>query len=167
MSDAYIDIILGSLAKTDTGRITASTGRLSTLYSGERTQVLDAWKACFVHAYTKGVHMTAESTFFTSPGGSASQDDYLPNAAVSDEHFMCSAKIAVYTESGWNEAHTYVRRTAEENHVLRNDEYDCVVLSGDIQSVFRTVEEVTLYAAEQTGRCTVTVTLSVNSPTAE
>ena len=42
MSDRYIDIILGSLAKTDTSRIEASTGRLSTLYRGERTQVLDA-----------------------------------------------------------------------------------------------------------------------------
>ena len=63
MSDRYIDIILGAIQKVDTSNVWANTEKHSTLYRGKRIHVLDAVKACFVHAYDPDVHMTMETTF--------------------------------------------------------------------------------------------------------
>lgn len=168
MSDRFIDIILGSLAKTDTSRIEASTGRLSTLYRGDREQVLDAVEGCFTHAFTEGVHMTMEATFSTDDGACRTGEAGLPNTAARDIHFPCNAKMALYTmKADPAEATRFARDCAVKHGVFVKDDYYCTVLSGDIQDVFRTTEEICAYAERALDRFAFELTVSVNSPTAE
>ena len=60
MSDDYIEIILGSLDKTDTSAVFSKTDAVSTIYAGDSVSVSDAVRALFVNAYRPGVHMAIE-----------------------------------------------------------------------------------------------------------
>ena len=63
MTDNYIDIILRSLAMTDTGEIYAETDAVSTVYAGSFSAVADAVQGLFIHAFRPGVHMAIEGEF--------------------------------------------------------------------------------------------------------
>ena len=167
MSDNYIDIILGSLAKTDTSRVEASTGRLSTLYRGKRAQVLDALEGCFIHAFTEGIHMTLEATLSTDEGPCwFSEDDACPNADSREIHFPCNAKLKLYCAEE-KKGDVLASSIAAGHGVLVKEDYYCTVLKGDIQAVFRTVEDICKEMDHLPGHPALEVTLSVNSPTAE
>ena len=167
MSDNYIDIILGSLAKTDTSRVEASTGKLSTLYRGKRAQVLDALEGCFIHAFTEGVHMTLEGTFSTDDGPCRMpEDDVCPNEESREVHFPCNAKIKLYCAEE-RKADVLASSIAKGHGVLVKEDYYCTVLQGDIQEIFRTIEEICEAMSALPGHPALETTLSVNSPTAE
>ena len=63
MSDKYIEIILGSLEKTNTSAVWSETDALSTVYRGKLPYVADAVQALFLNAYRPGVHMALEGQF--------------------------------------------------------------------------------------------------------
>ena len=63
MCDNFIDIILGSLKKTDTSAVWSETDALSTVYRGKLAYVADAVQALFLNAYRPGVHMALEGQF--------------------------------------------------------------------------------------------------------
>ena len=58
----FIEVILGAIEKVHTEKVWSTTDKLSTIYRGKREHVLDALKACMIHAYQEGVHMTMEAT---------------------------------------------------------------------------------------------------------
>ena len=103
MSDKYIEIILGSLEKTDTSAVWSETDALSTVYRGKLPYVADAVQALFLNAYRPGVHMALEGQFSKGCPGDVSGDSVLnregeaPNAAlVKDIHFPVHCKLALY-----------------------------------------------------------------------
>ena len=103
MSDRFMEIILSALAKVNTDNVWQMTDKLSTVYRGRQLHVEDAVKACFIHAYTPGVHMTMEATFSKGcPGDTdadcmmAAEDNPLNEAAIRDIHFPVACKIALY-----------------------------------------------------------------------
>ena len=63
MSDQFIDLILGSLEKTDTSAVWSESDALSTVYRGKIEYVADAVKALFINAYRDGIHMAIEGQF--------------------------------------------------------------------------------------------------------
>ena len=103
MSDKYIEIILGSLEKTNTSAVWSETDALSTVYRGKLPYVADAVQALFLNAYRPGVHMALEGQFSKGCPGDVSGDSVLnregeaPNAAlVKDIHFPVHCKLALY-----------------------------------------------------------------------
>ena len=176
MSDRYIDFILGALAKVDTSRVWKMTDKLSTVYRGRQIYVEDAVKACFVHAFHEGVHMTMEATFSRGCPGDTEADclmaaeDAPRNAPdMAEIHFPVACKISLYPMGVMD----YMRHIAEiVNHAIdlglyeRSSHY-CTILSGDVHDLFDYFHYVNSYCSENLSHYVFEVTLSVNSPTAE
>ncbi|MBR1671687.1 MAG: hypothetical protein IJ702_02045 [Fretibacterium sp.] len=174
MSDRYADIILGALAKVDTGKVWKMTDKLSTVYRGRQLHVEDAVMACFVHAFRPDVHMTLEATFSKGCPGDVdadrfmAEDDVPLNAAgMADIHFPVACKIALYPMG----VPDYMRHIAAVvNHAIdlglyeRSSHY-CTILSGDIHALFGYFHYVNTYCGENLSHYVFEVTLSVNSPT--
>ncbi|SKB80408.1 YKOF-related Family [Lachnospiraceae bacterium] len=176
MDDRYISIILGALEKTKTDKIWQETGRLSTVYRGKQCHVEDAVKACFVNAFTEGVHMTMEMTFSRGCPGDVeadvymAEDDVLQNESqIKDIHFPVNCKIALYPMGVTN----YMEHIAKVvNHAIDLGIYDksthyCTLLKGDVHELFSYFDYVNTYCSENLSHYVFEVTLSVNSPTAE
>lgn len=103
MSNQFIDLILGSLDKTDTSRIWSASDALSTVYRGRLHYVADAVKALFVNAYREGVHMAIEGQYSKGCPGDTDGDSKLdesgaaPNAErIREIHFPVLCKFSLY-----------------------------------------------------------------------
>lgn len=174
MSDRFVDIILGAIEKVDTHMVRSKTGKLSTLYEGLRPYVEDGVKACFIHAYRPGVHMTMEAVYSKGwpgekPEGPEAEEGEAPNAgAVGQVHFPMAAKMSLYVMDGgeWAKGRETLEGLARELGVLEGEEPDCLVLNGDVQQVFDCVEAANRWCAQVFGWYALAATFSVNSPTA-
>lgn len=176
MSDQYIDIILGAIGKVDTSKVWSKTERLSTLYRGKREHVIDAVKACFVHAWRKDVHMTMEMTFSKGCPGDTDAESYLAedpclcNAeGMKDIHFPVDCKISLYP-MGVNNYMEYIANVV--NHAVDLGIYGgsthyVTLLKGDVHQLFDYFQWVNEYCADALSHYVFEVTLSVNSPTEE
>lgn len=175
MSDHYIDIILGALAKVDTSRVWSATDALSTVYRGRQVPVEDAVMACFVHAFRPGVHMTLEATFSRGcPGDTEAdslimEDDAPVNApGMAGIHFPAACKISLYP-MGVPDYMTHIATVV--NHAIDLGLYErsthyCTILRGDVHDLFDYFHYVNAYCSERLSHYVFEVTLSVNSPTA-
>ncbi len=176
MSDRYIDQILGAINQVDTGKVWQMTDKLSTVYRGKQIHVEDAVKACFVHAFQVGVHMTMEATFSRGcPGDTdadcfmAKDDEPVNEKSIRDIHFPVACKIALYP-MGVPNYMEYI--AAVVNHAIDLGLYEksshyCTILEGDVQDLFDYFHYVNTYCAENLNHYIFEVTLSVNSPTEE
>ena len=110
MTDRFVDVILGAIEKVHTDKVWSTTDKLSTIYRGKREHVLDAVKACMVHAYHEGVHMTMEATVSKGCPGDTDAESFLAEDDVLlnepeiflqypeiYEQYPYSAKVAVKT----------------------------------------------------------------------
>lgn len=176
MSDRFIDVILGSLAKTNTDKVWKMTDKLSTVYRGRQNNVEDAVKACFMNAFTEGVHMTSEMTFSRGCPGDVDADSMMDvddtpvNApALADIHFPVNCKIALYpmgVEDYMHHIATVVNHAIDLGIYEKSSHY-CTILSGDVHDLFDYFHYVNSYCSEHLSHYIFEVTLSVNSPTAE
>lgn len=176
MSDQYIDVILGSLAKTDTSKVWSMTDKTSTVYRGKQAHVEDAVKACFVNAFHEGIHMTMEGTFSKGCPGDTDADsmmdvDDVPvnESNMKNVHFPVVCKISLYP-MGVPDYMKYIATVV--NHAIDLGIYDksshyCTILQGDIQEIFDYFHYVNTYCGENLSHYIFEVTLSVNSPTQE
>lgn len=176
MTDRFIDVILGSLAKTNTEKVWSMTDKLSTVYRGRQIHVEDAVKACFVHAFTPGVHMTMEATFSRGcPGDTDAdnlmlEDDEAVNAAgMADIHFPVNCKISLYPMgvSNYMEHIAKVVNHAIDLGIYEKSSHYCTILKGDVHELFDYFHYVNSYCSENLSHYIFEVTLSVNSPTAD
>lgn len=176
MSDNYVDIILGAIAKVDTGKVWSNTERLSSLYRGRREHVIDAVKACFVHAWKKDVHMTMEMTFSKGCPGDTDAESYMAedtsllNAeSTKDIHFPVDCKISLYPMGVTNymEYIANVVNKAVDLDIYAGSSHYVTVLKGDVHELFHYFDWVNEYCANELSHYVFEVTLSVNSPTAE
>ena len=105
MSDKYIEIILGSLEKTNTSAVWSETDALSTVYRGKLPYVADAVQALFLNAYRPGVHMALEGQFSKGCPGDVSGDSVLnregeaPNAALVQDVFTYLTHVCELMEN--------------------------------------------------------------------
>lgn len=175
MSDRFIDVILGSLEKTDTGKVWKMTDKLSTVYRGKQIHVEDAVKACFMNAYTEGVHMTMEATFSRGCPGDTDADVYLAEDDVpvnepnlKDVHFPVVCKISLYPMgiANYMEHIAKVVNHAIDLGIYSGSSHYCTILECDVQELFAYFDYVNTYCAENLSHYILEATLSVNSPTA-
>ncbi|MCC8052217.1 MAG: Ykof family thiamine-binding protein [Clostridiales bacterium] len=175
MCDDFINVILGAIGKVDTSKVWKMTDSLSTVYRGRQIHVEDAVKACFVHAYREGVHMTMEATFSKGCPGDTDADclmaeDNVPvnEAAMKDIHFPVACKISLYP-MGIPNYMEYI--AAVVNHAIDLGIYEasshyCTILRCDVQDLFSYIHYVNEYCGKNLSHYIFEVTLSVNSPTA-
>ena len=176
MTDRYVEVILGALKKVDASKVWSNTERLSTLYRGKREHVMDAVKACFVHAWQKDIHMTMEMTFSKGCPGDTDAESYLSEDSVlvnepltADIHFPVDCKISLYPMgvSNYMEYIANIVNNAVDRGIYARSSHYVTVLSGDVHELFDYFAWVNEYCANELSHYVFEVTLSVNSPTAE
>ena len=173
MSDRFIDIILGAVKKTDTSKVWSDTDELSTIYRGRRIHVWDALKACFINAYTEGVHMTMEATVSKGCPGDTLADSYIAlddtlanESSIADIHFPTVVKFALYPMG----IPDYMRYIADVvNRSIDLGIYDrtahyVTVLKGDVQDIFSFLEEASAYCEDAVSHYIMEITFAVNLP---
>lgn len=174
MCDDFVDVILGAIGKVDTSRVWKMTDKLSTVYRGKQIHVEDALKACFVHSYREGTHMTMEATFSKGCPGDVdadcfmAEDDTLMNEeTVKDMHFPVNCKISLYPMgvSNYMEHIAHIVNHAIDLGIYENSSHYCTILSCDVQQLFAYIHDVNTYCGENLSHYIFEVTLSVNSPT--
>lgn len=175
MSDRFIDIILGALAKVDTTKVWKATDKLSTVYRGKAIHVTDAVKACFIHAFEKGTHMTMECTFSKGCPGDTEADNYVAEDDVlmneehiKDVHFPVNCKIALYPMGipNYMEYIANIVNHAIDLGIYEGSSHYCTILSCDVQELFSYINYVNEYCGKECKHYIFEVTMSVNSPTA-
>lgn len=181
MSDSFIDIILSSIGKVDTTRVWSVTDELSTIYRGRRIHVLDAWKACFVYSYRKGIHMTMNATISQGCPGDAEMDEARQDAVWSEEedaaneagtkdlHFPAVMKFALYPmgRNDYLDVIGVVIQHARDLGLLERTQFYATVLKGDVQDLFAYLDWACAYCEEQTEHYALEVSFAVNLPEEE
>lgn len=178
MCDNFIDIILGSLKKTDTSAVWSETDALSTVYRGKLAYVADAVQALFLNAYRPGVHMALEGQFSKGCPGDVSGDSVLnregdaPNAAlVKDIHFPVHCKLALYPLGDAD----YIDEIAKVWYMAQNEGLNpktihyATRIDGDVQDVFAYLVHVCelMENAPNVHHYVLHFTMNCNSPTEE
>ncbi len=177
MSDQFIEIILGAIGKVDTSNIWGQTDEFSTVYRGKREHVLDAVKACFVHSYRKGVHMTLNATLSKGCPGATEKDAALTDAVWSenepanepltrDIHFPAAAKIELYP-MGTEDYLTHIENVVElakEYGVFSRSAHYTTILKADIHKLFDFFSAAAEYCEQNTDHYVLGFTLAVNFP---
>ena len=174
MCGDYVDVILGAVAKTDTSKVWKQTDKLSTVYRGKACHVEDAVKACFIHGFREGTHMTMEATYSKGcPGDTEADsmmecDDLLCNeTAVAGVHFPVCCKISLYPmgRSDYMEHIAHIVNHAIDLGIYERSTHYCTILSCDVQELFSYITDVNKYCAQNIRHYIFEVTVSVNSPT--
>jgi len=176
MCDDYVDVILSAIGKVDTSKVWKATDKLSTVYRGKQLHVEDALKACFIHSYREGTHMTLEATFSKGCPGDTdadcfmAEDDTPLNApATQDIHFPVACKIALYplgVPNYMEHIATVVNHAIDLGIYERSTHY-CTILACDVQALFDYIHYVNDYCGRHLSHYVFEVTLSVNSPTGD
>lgn len=176
MTDRYVEIILEAIGKVHAGKVWQMTDKLSTVYRGKRAHVLDTWKACFVHAWREGVHMTMEATISKGCPGDTDADSYLAEddellnePEIQDIHFPVSCKISLYP-MGVEKYMEYIAKAVNlsiDMGVYEKSAHYVTILEGDVQDLFRYFKAATASLEQELKHYILEVTLSVNSPTEE
>lgn len=176
MSDKYIDIILGALDKVDTSKVWKDTDKLSTIYRGKKNHVLDSVKACFMHSYKEGIHMTMEGTISRGCPGDTdadsllAEDDILMNESkLKNMNFEVDCKISLYPMgvSNYMEYIANVVNNAIDRGIYVKSAHYVTILRGYIHELFKFFEDTMEYCSEELSHYVMQFTLSVNSPTKE
>lgn len=176
MDSDFVPIILGALEQTDTSAVWSQSDALSTVYRGKLPYVIDAVEGLFVNAYRPGVHMALEGQLSKGCPGDSDGDSLLgregaaPNAAViADRHFPVLCKIALYPMGvpDYIDHIAKVWRMAEAAGLHPASIHYATRLTGDVQDIFRFLEEAGRLMEASVPHYILHFTLSVNSPTAE
>ncbi len=176
MSDHFIDIILESSGKVHTEKVWSATDKLSTIYRGKRCHVMDAMKACFIHSWREGVHMTMEATVSKGcPGDTdaesflAEDDDLANEPEIKEVHFPVVCKISLYP-MGVSDYMKYIADVVNmsiDMGVYAKSSHYATILEGDVQELFSYFDRATAYCSANLSHYILEITLSVNSPTVE
>ena len=145
MTEKYEEIILSAVGKVDTTRIWSGTGKLGTVYRGRSGDVLDAVRACFVHAWRPDVHMTLEMTLTKGCPGDSDDDYVLSDApglaneeSVRDIRFPVDCKFALYslgTENYLKDIETVVNHAVDLG-IYAGVMHYASLLKGDVHQIF-------------------------------
>ncbi|MBQ9967672.1 MAG: thiamine-binding protein [Oscillospiraceae bacterium] len=174
MCDDFADVILDAVSKVDTAKVWKQTDKLSTVYRGRACHVEDAVKACFVHAYRGGLHMTMEATFSKGCPGDIDGDSFLTaddtlcnEPKIADIHFPVDCKIALYPMgvSDYMSHIAHIVNHAIDLGIYAGSAHYCTLLSADVQALFSYIGKVNAYCGENLRHYVFEVTMSVNSPT--
>ena len=177
MTDRYVDIILGSLDKTDTSYVWSETDALSTVYRGKLPYVADAVKALFVNAYRSGVHMALEGQFSKGCPGDIAGDSLLekdgeaPNAKSAEGiHFPVKCKLALYPMGVGNYIDDIAKvwYMAQDRGLEPTTIHYATRISGDVHDVFDYLRDVcALMDESNVSHYILHFTVNCNSPTKE
>lgn len=173
MSDRFVDIIMGTLAKVDRSKVWLETDDVSTCIRGRASHVFDVAQAMFVHAASTGVHVVLNATFSIGcPGDTEgdvfmSLDDERQNAAETGSiPVLTACQFALYPMGDLNYMNGIYEQInfAKENGTYGGGVHYASRLDGDAHAVFHTLEHAFDVTRQNTSHVVMTAVLSANSP---
>lgn len=161
MSDRFIPIILGALEKTDTTGLYSNTDRISTVYGGDRENVVTSVENLFVSSYTDGVHTAVEGIFSNSESYDVA-DTAAKKEIAAD--FPVKCMVAVYGGEKSREIFAEFEKTAQ----TKNEKIPYGLrLDGNVNRVWAEIKKLALSLANSGEKFTLYFKMNCNSPTAE
>ena len=166
MSDNYIDIILGGLAKLDSSKVNAKTQRLGTRYSGPYESVTDAVFACFIYAFCPDVHMTLDAIITPSEKEGYSEGGRPNEKEISEIDFDAESRFLICADEK-TAVFQKAKELAQKEGIYEGETLGFPYLKGSILKIRGFYLELLKYFETQNADYTLHITLSVNSPTGE
>jgi len=176
MSDDFIDIIKGSIHKTDTSNVWIKTDDVTTTVRGRLLHVFDVTKSILIHAANSDKHVAFQATYSIGCPGDSNGNVYLSAdetpanyETIKQHHRYAAVKFALYPFG----SHHYMDIISEQIEQMKA--YATVTpvhyetkLEGDIIKIFDGLEQALQTIVDKGSNHTVmTVTVSMNSPSHE
>ncbi|MEG0327619.1 MAG: YkoF family thiamine/hydroxymethylpyrimidine-binding protein [Erysipelothrix sp.] len=172
MTDEFVDVILGGLAKTDMSSVWRATDSLGTLLRGQMVDVVNTSMLLFANAYREDIHMAASMTYSKGCPGDV-EADYLKDVTprtewvhTDNDSQMCEATISFYTfgVSDYMDHIYHVIDMIKEKGLYSEKSHYSTILSGSIYDVFHCYQDILEYADANLSHFVIETTVSVNSP---
>ncbi|PYZ98906.1 thiamine-binding protein [Alteribacter lacisalsi] len=175
MADNFVEIIKGALEEVNTAKVWMKTDDVSTCVRGRSEHVFDVTKAIFTNAAKTGVHVVFNGTFSIGCPGDSDGDTYMSEDDVRlNEEKVQQERVEVATQFSLYPLNNpdYMQIIADQVAVadghgtFTKGVHYASRLDGDVNNVFRTLEEAFYNAAQTDERSHVTMTaaVSANSP---
>ncbi|TMW70291.1 YkoF family thiamine/hydroxymethylpyrimidine-binding protein [Alteribacter natronophilus] len=175
MADNFVEIIKGALEEVSTEKVWMKTDDVSTCIRGRSEHVFDVAKAIFTHAAKTGVHVVFNGTFSIGCPGDSDGDTYmseddvrLNEEAVRNERVEVATQFSLYPLNNPDYMQIIADQVAvaDKHGTFTKGVHYASRLDGDVNDVFRTLEEAFYNAAQTHERSHVTMTaaVSANSP---
>lgn len=154
LDSAFIDIILGSLARADGSRVEVTTGDISTFVRGDLTDVLQYVCDVAAGAAADGVHVSVALSLVGSAGGGAAP-------VLEPVGIRARAHWSLLEADG---AARVAAQVAREQSTYSGDDPYVTRLDGDLAAVLQTVAAGWLHAGSDGSWPATHVTIALNSP---
>ncbi|MEN2767418.1 YkoF family thiamine/hydroxymethylpyrimidine-binding protein [Ornithinibacillus xuwenensis] len=173
MSDNFATIILTALKEVDTSKVWKDTDDVSTCIRGKLVHVFDVTRAIFLHAAKTGEHAAMSGTYSIGcPGDSSgdvlmSETDVVLNQQNSQSiRQQASCKFALYPMGREDYMDTIYEQIdlSQSQGVKVSGSHYATRLDGDVNDIFRTMEEAFENVQSKVSHVTMTFTISANSP---
>lgn len=173
MSDDFIDIILGTLEKTNTSKVWMETDDVSTVVRGKTVHVFDVTKAICAYAARTGKHVSFQARYSMGCPGSEetaaflSMDDERENTfTAEDEKQYAAAKFSLYPIGAGDFTETILNQVeAMKTYVKVSRVPTATKLEGSLTAMFNGLEEVfDATVNDGADHVVMMVSVSMNSP---
>ncbi|MBR7553925.1 Ykof family thiamine-binding protein [Allobacillus sp. GCM10007491] len=173
MSDDFVDVILSALDETDTSKVWKDTDDVSTCIRGKMVHVFDVAHAIYLHAAKTGKHVAMSGTFSIGCPGDTAGHVYMDET---DEPMNKKQSEGIDQEAGCKFAlypmgtEEYMEKITEqidlsnERGVTVTPTHYATRLDGQVNDIFRAMEEAFDKVQQVVSHVTMTFTISANSP---
>ncbi len=173
MSDDFIEVILGTLEKTNTSKVWMETDDVSTVVRGKAVHVFDVTKAICVYAARTGKHVSFQATYSLGCPGNEETEAFLSMNDTSehtytaeDEKMYAAAKFSLYPIDAENFLETILDQVEKmKTYVKVSRVPTATKLEGSLTAMFNGLEEVfTATVDGGANHVVMVVSVSMNSP---
>ena len=173
MSDQFVDIVLSALDEVDTSNVWKDTDDVSTTVRGDLAHVFDVVKAIYLHAVKTGEHVAMSGTFSIGCPGDTPEHvkevttNELKNESTSKQISQkAGCKFALYPMGHENYMDLIVEQIDLSNSrgVEVSSSHYATRLDGEVNDIFRAMEEAFIQVNKRANHVTMTFTISANSP---
>lgn len=173
MSDDFVEVILGTLDKTNTSKVWMETDDVSTVVRGKSVHVFDVTKAICVYGAQTGKHVSFQARYSIGCPGNEETEAFLSmndksehTFTTEDEKLYAAAKFALYPIGAADFSETILNQIEKmKTYVKVSRVPTATKLEGSLTAMFNGLEEV-FHATVDAGadHVVMVVSVSMNSP---
>lgn len=173
MSDDFVEVILGTLDKTNTSKVWMETDDVSTVVRGKSVHVFDVTKAICVYGAQTGKHVSFQARYSLGCPGNEKTEVFLSmndksedTFRAEDEKIYAAAKFSLYPIGAADFSETILNQIEKmKSYVKVSRVPTATKLEGSLTAMFNGLEEV-FQATVDAGadHVVMMVSVSMNSP---
>jgi len=150
MSDDFVEVILGTLEKTNTSKVWMETDDVSTVVRGKSVHVFDVTKAICVYGAQTGKHVSFQARYSIGCPGNEETEAFLSmndesehTYTAEDEKLYAAAKFSLYPIGAADFSETILNQIEKmKTYVKVSRVPTATKLEGSLTEMFNGLEEV-------------------------